>query len=470
MIINKYRKMSNTVKASMWYAVGNFFQKGLSMLLLPIYTRVMTSAEYGQYSLYQSWFSIISIFATLNLSYYVFNNGMIKYPYHRNEFISSLWGLSSLTTLIIGALGLIFKEQWIAMTGLSEKFWILIIVESLVTPAYLYWSAKERFDYKYKGILLVTIITSVMIPIVSLILMKQITAHGLAAVVGRVAVIVIVYIFPLGFILSHSRQIVNIDYWKYALNFNLPLIPHFLSAIVLAQADRIMIGKMFGESEVGIYSIAYSISFAISILNSSILNTFVPWTYRKMQKKNYEDINRNSIKLLIMIASIGFGVMLLAPEIICVVAPPEYHNAIYAMPPIICSVYFMFLFNLFANIEYYYEKTKFVMIASCMSAFLNIILNYIVMPRYGYLAAGYTTLVCYIVYSLNHYLFMEYICKKQKISIYNKYSILKISGIVLVLMFVSVILYNVMLLRYFFLVVGSVIIFKEFLPNYKKHI
>ena len=102
--------------------------------------------------------------------------------------------------------------------------------------------------------------------------------------------------------------------------------------------------------------------------------------------------------------------------------------------------------------------------------FLNIILNYIVMPRYGYLAAGYTTLVCYIVYSLNHYLFMEYICKKQKISIYNKYSILKISGIVLVLMFVSVILYNVMLLRYFFLVVGSVIIFKKFLPNYKKHI
>ncbi len=62
------------------------------------------------------------------------------------------------------------------------------------------------------------------------------------------------------------------------------------------------------------------------------------------------------------------------------------------------SVFFMFLYPLFANIEFYYEKTKFVMVASCSGALLNILLNYIFIGLYGYYAAGYTTLICYMVF------------------------------------------------------------------------
>ena len=64
----------------------------------------------------------------------------------------------------------------------------------------------------------------------------------------------------------------------------------------------------------------------------------------------------------------------------------------------------MFLYPLFANIEFYYEKTKFVMVASCSGALLNILLNYIFIGLYGYYAAGYTTLICYMVFSFAHYL------------------------------------------------------------------
>ena len=77
------------------------------------------------------------------------------------------------------------------------------------------------------------------------------------------------------------------------------------------------------------------------------------------------------------------------------------------------SVYFMFAYTFFAVFEFYYEKTKYVAIATVSGAVLNIVLNYIFIGKLGYYAAGYTTLLCYIVFSLYHYYFMRKICKKE---------------------------------------------------------
>lgn len=74
------------------------------------------------------------------------------------------------------------------------------------------------------------------------------------------------------------------------------------------------------------------------------------------------------------------------------------------MPPVALSVYFMFLYPLFGNIEMYYGKTKMVMMVSTIGAILNIVLNYVFIPKFGFVAAGYTTLICYIIYCVMHYL------------------------------------------------------------------
>ena len=55
------------------------------------------------------------------------------------------------------------------------------------------------------------------------------------------------------------------------------------------------------------------------------------------------------------------------------------------------------------NVEFYYEKTKYTMYVSIVGAGLNIFLNYIMIPQYGYAAAGYTTMVCYILFAAGHY-------------------------------------------------------------------
>ena len=79
-------------------------------------------------------------------------------------------------------------------------------------------------------------------------------------------------------------------YWLYALNFNLPLIPHYLSQSVLNQSDRIMINSMVGMGEAAIYSVAYSISTLMVLVTSAINSSFIPYTYKCIRDKKYTEL------------------------------------------------------------------------------------------------------------------------------------------------------------------------------------
>ena len=79
-LVDKYKSLSAPVKASIWFTVCNIIQKGIALISTPIFTRIMTTQQYGVYTIYQSWYQVLTIFATLNLSAGIFNNGLTKYP------------------------------------------------------------------------------------------------------------------------------------------------------------------------------------------------------------------------------------------------------------------------------------------------------------------------------------------------------------------------------------------------------
>jgi O-antigen/teichoic acid export membrane protein len=93
-------------------------------------------------------------------------------------------------------------------------------------------------------------------------------------------------------------------------------------------------------------------------------------------------------------------------------APKEYYEAIWIIPPVTMSVFFNFAYTFFATFEFYYEKKSYISLATLIGAVLNVLLNYIFIGIFGYYAAGYTTLFCYILYAVFHYIFMRKICKE----------------------------------------------------------
>ena len=129
------------------------------------------------------------------------------------------------------------------------------------------------------------------------------------------------------------------------------------------------------------------------------------------------------------------------------------------------------MYSLFATFQFYFEKTKWVAIGSCIGAILNVILNAIFIPLYGFVAAGYTTLVCYILFGVFHYYFMLKVCDEflDGNRVYNATIIFGIGGFLMVLCITSISLYGMPIIRYVIICVillGGIIKRKKLLDLY----
>ena len=120
-LLRKYQKMPLAVKSSLWFVICNVLQKGISFLTTPIFTRLLSKDEYGQFSLFLTWYSILHIFATLELTGGVYNKGLAKYKTNRECFSSALLGLSTLATIILFFIYLCFKNLFLKHTGLTNE-------------------------------------------------------------------------------------------------------------------------------------------------------------------------------------------------------------------------------------------------------------------------------------------------------------------------------------------------------------
>lgn len=409
--IRKGRELPIGVKATFWFLLCSFLQKGISVLSTPIFTRLLTTAEYGQYNIFYSWMNILTVFVTLNLYSGVYMQGIIKFEEQRDEFTSSLMGLMTTLTLAWIVMYCAFHEFWNQILSLTNIQMFSMLIMLWTTGIFNFWSMEQRVDLNYKPLVSVTLFVSLAKPLLGIVLVMHSTDKVTARIVGLLLVEIMSYTWMYVMQMRKGGKFFSWNFWVYAARFNLPLIPHYLSLNILSGADRIMIGKMIGKSEAGIYGLAYSVSQIMTLFNVALLRTVEPWLYKKIKLKEIREMERIVYPLFVAVALLNLLLIALAPEIVSIFAPYEYRNAIWIIPPVAMSVYFMFAYSFFAAFEFYYEKTRYIAVATILGAILNIILNYVFMDIFGYYAAGYTTLICYMVYAGFHYYFMKKICR-----------------------------------------------------------
>ena len=410
--IQKYERIPVQIRVSFWFLICSFLQRGISMITTPIFTRIMSTSDYGQYGVFNSWYGIISIIVALSLTGGVHTQGLIKFDKERSVFSSSLLGLT--TVLVIAWAGIygLFHNFWNDLFSLTTVQMLLMFVIIWTTAVFGFWANEQRVTYSYRILVTVTLLVSVLKPVLEIILVLNSTEKATARIMGWALADVIAFGWMFISQMKRGHVFFSKRFWLYAIGFNLPLVPHYLSQTVLNSADRIMISKMVGESAAGIYNLAYSLAMIMLLFNTALMQTLSPWIYQKIKDRRIKDIAPIAYTTLLVIAAVNLALILLAPEAVAIFAPESYYEAIYIIPPVAMSVYFMYSYDLFAKFAFYYEKTKAIMIASVSGALLNLILNYIFIQLFGYMAAGYTTLACFMVYAIAHYLFMRKVCRQ----------------------------------------------------------
>lgn len=457
--IEKYRSLPVQVRASFWFLICSFLQKGISVITTPIFTRLLTAEEYGSFGVFNSWLGIVTIFVTLRLYYGVYVQGLVKFEDNQNRYSSSMQGLH--LTLCIG---------WTVIYGLFHNFWnqvfslttaqmLAMMLMIWTTGVFTFWAQEQRYSFSYRKLVLVTLLVSVFKPVLGVILVINAEDKVTARVLGIALVELIGYFGLFIAQVKRGKKLIDLKYWKYALMFNIPLIPHYLSMTVLNSSDRIMIKALVGAAEAGIYSLSYSISQIMMLFNTALIQTITPWIYKKIKAERIEDISMVAYTTLIFIAAVNLVLIAFAPEAVAIFAPKSYYDAIWIIPPAAMSVFFVFSYNLFADFEFYFEKTQFIAAASIIGALANVVLNYFFIKIFGYYAAGYTTLICYMLFAIGHYYFMKKICREnlKNAKVYNTKVLVTISIVFLAVGFCLLFTYTNIYLRYSFIIVGVTI-------------
>ena len=460
-LLDKYNSLSIQIKATFWFFVCSVLQRGISTITTPIFTRLLSTAEYGQFSVFNSWLSIIQIFVTLNLSAGVYTMGLVKFREEENVFTSSLQGLNLLLCILWTGIYLLFLNFWNNLLSLTTVQMLSMLVMIWATGSFNFWMTTQRNQFRYRELVIVTLIVSFLKPVVGIFLVTHAEDKVTARILGLALVELVCYT---GFFVSQmakGKVFYSQKFWKYAILFNLPLLPHYLAGTVLSSSDRIMIERLIGASAAGIYSLAYSLSLVMLMVNDSLNKTMVPWLYQRIREKDYSKIANRIYVSLILIAVANLALIAFAPEIIRIFAPPQYHEAIYVIPPVAMSVYVRYLYLCFVPFEFYFEKRVWTTICTFTSAVVNVILNLIFIPFFGYQAAGYTTLICYSIDSLLHYFFMRKVCKiyLDDLHPYDPNVLLGISAGFMMLGFLYIPLYSNMMLRYIYTLLIFVVIY-----------
>ena len=459
----KYRSLSDPVRASLWFTICSFVQKGISFITVPIFTRLMSTEQYGMYSLFLSWDSVIIVFATLNLSYQVFNNGLVKYEDDRDAYTSSMLGLSNVCTTVLLVLYLLFRNIINEISGLNTPLFLLMFLQYYFNQALALWTVKERFFYRYRALTCITLGSAIVSSIIGVVavLFAQDKVFARVASLALVNVIVGVCIYLQ--VIRRGRKLVCWKYWKYVLVLNLPLIPHYLSMTALGSVDRILIGSICGASFTALYSISFNIASILNLLLSSINSSYIPWFYQKMHDGDSESISKVSTALLLVVGVCSLIPALFGPEVVRLLGSEKYMDGIWVMPSVSVGVYFTFAYSLFSNYELYFDESRIIMVASLTAAALNIGLNLLLLPILGFVAAGYVSLGCYIALSFFHYLGMRIVAKRKggRTIPFDLKLVVAISIILLVLSLGVTVLYFNTLLRYVVLIVLLAIMFAK---------
>ena len=403
-ILLNYNNLSIVVKASLWFMIVTVIDKSVAIITQPIINRILSVDEVGVFGVYNSWRSIFAVLATFNLYGGVLEVLLTKESDKKREFVSSLCSLSIVISLVFWSVFFVFESFLNNFLELKNEY-ILVMACAIISDAIIqFWAVPKRFEYSYKlysfvlGGLFVT--KSVLSVILTFLFSED---RILGRILGLAIPSLVVAIVLLFFIMRNCKLTKLTKYWKKGFLFNLPLIPHYLSTILLASSDRIMIQYFEDDTSVGLYTIAYSYANLILIFFNAINNSYNPLSMQCIKNKDYEKLSYTTNLMLVFSVIFSILMMLFAPEGIWLLGGDNYIPAVKIIPILIIGIFFSSFYFVFSNIEFVYEKNKYIFPVTLVGAILNIGLNFLLIPIWGYEIAALTTLLGYIVIAILHY-------------------------------------------------------------------
>lgn len=388
-------------RASVWYIASSLAARVISALGTPIFTRLLTPEEYGLYPLYTSWLGIFTVVVTLEICGGAIYRGLQKSKEDKDAFISAMLGLIFVLFSVFLLAYLALGRYINALTGLGTAVTLLLLLQILANAVISLYSARARFEYRYKTVALLNVLSAGFIPIfaVSLIYLGIRAEARIIASSMTVALISI----PIALVmLKRSRRLIKPNLWLHILRQSLPLMPHYFAMTMTLKVIEITVSRVYGAEAIGRFSVALSVGMAITVITGGLLSALSPWTLRRLSVGDIASIRELMLILTELISVACLGLLALAPEVMAFFAAESFHSALPAIYPIALAMIPSFIASALMNGNMYFERSVISVIPALSACGASILLSLFVLPHVDYRYAGLFLLAAYtLLASLN---------------------------------------------------------------------
>jgi len=392
------------IKSFSIYTLGAFLTQGINFLLLPLFTHYLTTADFGLLTLITTSASFLAPLMLLSI------DGAISIEYYKQQFndfsryISSSLLISSISGLLIFFILLISNAYLYRFFGIP-RLWLLLIpvfaiLENFKIVALVIFQVKKKAEL-YALVSFSYTLVNIFLSLFFVIFLKyNYTGRLYSQYISTFAYFVMAVLILL------NQKLLTIRVEKRmmadAFNYGLPLVLHAIGFITINLADRLFVSHYSGTSQLGIYSLAYTIGSVISIIAIAFNNAWTPHLFelltgntpeskRKIVKTTYAYLASLFLITILLIISSQF--------IFYIFIDPRFSAGAKIMPWIAMSSYFFGCYLAFTNFIFYKKNNKIFAIAAIINILVNLILNYFLIPAYGIIGAAYATFISFLIFA-----------------------------------------------------------------------
>ena len=387
----------------MAYAVLVGMQRGLGLLLLPIYAAALPPGEYGQIALLVSITTVLGVLLGFGLESAVvrFIVQLSPHPAERRRFVNTV-GLFALLAPFLGAVAVAgilavgTEPGALAGAGLDALVFALVgmAVQTTVT---VFIGAALWADERLQAFGAVTLAQAIGNQALTLTLVVGLHLGPVGWFAGTLLGAVLSLV--IGLRLMDHRWSAEFDprYLWSALVFGIPLLPHMVSHWVLSLSDRMILSAFVGAGELGVYTVAYQLASIIGLGASAMRRGLMPLYAGASDKPDVrEGLSRYSTYQVHGTLIAGLAVALLGPPAVLLLLPAAYAAAGGLMPWIALG-YVLFGLCLIPtdSITLMLGQTRWLWVATAVAGASNVVLNLVFVPLIGVMAAAVNTAVGY---------------------------------------------------------------------------
>ncbi len=356
------------------YLCANVLNAAIPFFLLPILTRVLTPDQYGAVAMFEASVACLGVFTGLSVHGAVgvrfYREDRRTFPYYVGVCLLILIGSTLLTMGIVALAAPVLT----GITGLSAS-WLLWAVavscaQFLVNIRLAIWQSQDEALH-YGAFQIVQTALNAALSLLLVVWLQWGSAGrmtGFAVAVLACGLYALLHMRLSGWV----RWNWNRDYFKDAMSFGLPLIPHTLGALAVSFADRFIITENLGLTATGIYFTAVQLSMPLLMFGSSFNRAFVPWLFRKLAgNENIVAVTVSYAAILMLLLS-GLLYALVVNFALPLILGEQYHQARPVALILIVGTSFQAAYYAVVNYIFYAKKTAYLAAITFGSAILYV--------------------------------------------------------------------------------------------------